>query len=461
MLTVRRISAASSQRRFRCAHASICRPSCCSSSSFVLVIAAVGGRLVGAVAAIVASLLVNWFFVEPYNTLTIAEPENVIALVVFVAVAVAVGSLVDTASRRSLEARARPPGGRSARRGRRPASPPIRSGSATGRAHLRSTFGLDGVRLDARIDSNGRIALAEAGDIHSPASATLTLSSGLKGGRDDESTLEVFGRALSADDQRLLRVLADQLAVAIDNQDLAGRPLRQRSGRHRRRADRAAAGGVARPAHAARVDQGDGLGPARPDRDVDRRSARRGSAHRRGGDRPAQPTRRQPARRQPAADRRAGRRTSNRPARRDRRGGAAQRERGRQCGPRRDPVRDIRWCCAIRRCSNAASPTSSATRCATVRATNRVRIEAAEVGGRDPPPRRRSWRRDRCQTAARWWRRSSDSATRRNGDGVGLGLSIAQGFVDAMNGVADPRRHTWRRAHRDHCIAQGCGRTIA
>ena len=71
----------------------------------MLGIAAIGGTIVGAVAAVVASLLVNWYFVPPHNTLTIAEVENVIALAVFVGVAVTVGSLVVTASRRSLEAR--------------------------------------------------------------------------------------------------------------------------------------------------------------------------------------------------------------------------------------------------------------------------------------------------------------------------------------------------------------------
>ena len=178
---------------------------------FVLVIAVVGGRLVGAVAAIVASLFLNWFFVEPYNTLTIAEAENVISLVVFITVAVGVGTLVDTVSRRSLEAK----------RARLEAEALARSTTSLAAdpepiprlvEHLRSTFDLDGVLL-TRADSNGRITLAEAGDIHSPASATLKLSSGLKGGREGESTLEVFGRSLSADDQRLLRVLADQLAA--------------------------------------------------------------------------------------------------------------------------------------------------------------------------------------------------------------------------------------------------------
>ena len=73
--------------------------------SLVLAIAAIGGKVVAAVAAIVASLLVNWFFVVPYNTLTIAEVENVVALVVFIGVAVTVGTLVDVASKRALEAR--------------------------------------------------------------------------------------------------------------------------------------------------------------------------------------------------------------------------------------------------------------------------------------------------------------------------------------------------------------------
>ncbi len=48
-------------------------------------------------------MLINWFLVQPYYTLTIAEPENIVSLVVFVAVAITVGSLVDTAARRAYE----------------------------------------------------------------------------------------------------------------------------------------------------------------------------------------------------------------------------------------------------------------------------------------------------------------------------------------------------------------------
>ena len=123
---------------------------------FVLVIAVVGGRLVGAVAAIVASLFLNWFFVEPYNTLTIAEAENVISLVVFITVAVGVGALVDTVSRRSLEAnRARLEAEALARSTTSLAADPEPIPRLV--EHLRSTFDLDGVLL-TRADSNGRVA---------------------------------------------------------------------------------------------------------------------------------------------------------------------------------------------------------------------------------------------------------------------------------------------------------------
>ena len=66
--------------------------------ALVVVVSALGGRLVAAVAAIVLLALVNWFLVPPHHTLTISEAENLVALVVFVAVAVTVGTLVDTPS---------------------------------------------------------------------------------------------------------------------------------------------------------------------------------------------------------------------------------------------------------------------------------------------------------------------------------------------------------------------------
>ena len=71
----------------------------------VLAIAAIGGWVVGIVAAAAASLVVNWFYVSPYGTFTIGRSENLVSLIVFIVVAVAVGALVDLATQRSLEAR--------------------------------------------------------------------------------------------------------------------------------------------------------------------------------------------------------------------------------------------------------------------------------------------------------------------------------------------------------------------
>jgi len=49
-------------------------------------------------------LLLNWYFTKPLHTFTIAEPRNLLALVLFVTVAVAVSSVVHLAARREADA---------------------------------------------------------------------------------------------------------------------------------------------------------------------------------------------------------------------------------------------------------------------------------------------------------------------------------------------------------------------
>src|SRR3954465_4658425 len=70
----------------------------------VVAVAVVGGFWPAVAAAVPASLLVNWFFTEPYHTFTIAEPDNLLALLLFVVVAVAVSSVVHVAARRAQQA---------------------------------------------------------------------------------------------------------------------------------------------------------------------------------------------------------------------------------------------------------------------------------------------------------------------------------------------------------------------
>jgi two-component system sensor histidine kinase KdpD len=70
----------------------------------VVAVTVVGGFWPAVVAAVSACLLLNWFFTEPVHTFTIAEPRNLLALVLFVTVAVAVSSVVHLAARRESDA---------------------------------------------------------------------------------------------------------------------------------------------------------------------------------------------------------------------------------------------------------------------------------------------------------------------------------------------------------------------
>ncbi len=69
-----------------------------------VLVALLGGFGPAIVGAVVSSLLVNWFFTPPLGTLTIAAPQNVIALVVFVVSASIVAALVHRNSLRAEQA---------------------------------------------------------------------------------------------------------------------------------------------------------------------------------------------------------------------------------------------------------------------------------------------------------------------------------------------------------------------
>ncbi|MBI9113681.1 sensor histidine kinase [Sanguibacter suaedae] len=73
--------------------------------TLVVVAALVGGLVPSLVCALLASSLLNFYFTEPVRRLTVADPEDALALVVFVLVALAVASVVDLAERRSVQAR--------------------------------------------------------------------------------------------------------------------------------------------------------------------------------------------------------------------------------------------------------------------------------------------------------------------------------------------------------------------
>ena len=70
----------------------------------VVAVAVVGGFWPAVVAAVLASLLLNWFFTPPVHTFTIEDPQNMLALLLFITVAVTVSSVVHLAARRAVQA---------------------------------------------------------------------------------------------------------------------------------------------------------------------------------------------------------------------------------------------------------------------------------------------------------------------------------------------------------------------
>ena len=70
----------------------------------VFVVALAGDWVAALIAAVAAVLLLNYYFTPPLHTLTIADRDHVVALVVFVAVAIITSSLVGAVTRRTRQA---------------------------------------------------------------------------------------------------------------------------------------------------------------------------------------------------------------------------------------------------------------------------------------------------------------------------------------------------------------------
>ena len=66
--------------------------------------ALLGGLLPALASAAVGSLLLNYFYTPPLHHWTIADPKNIVAIVIFVGVGISVASVVDLAARRTHQA---------------------------------------------------------------------------------------------------------------------------------------------------------------------------------------------------------------------------------------------------------------------------------------------------------------------------------------------------------------------
>ncbi|MFJ4541224.1 ATP-binding protein [Streptomyces tibetensis] len=179
--------------------------------------ALLGGLLPALASAAVGSLLLNYFYTPPLHRWTIADPKNIVAIVIFVAVGVAVASVVDLAARRTHQA------------ARLRAESEILSFLAgnvlrgeTGLEDLlervRETFGMESAALLERASDvepwtcAGRVGRGRP--VERPDQADVDMPVG------DHMALALTGRVLPAEDRRVLAAFAAQAAVVLDRRRL-------------------------------------------------------------------------------------------------------------------------------------------------------------------------------------------------------------------------------------------------
>ena len=170
----------------------------------VVGVSAVGGLWPALAAAVSGFLLVNWYFTPPLYTFTISDGENILALVVFLLVAAIVSGFVALAARRAAEAA----------RTRAEAEALSRlAGSAPVSAVLEGlvrVLALEGAAVLHRQETGWRVESA-SGDRapESPDAASSTID------LDDEHVLALAGHVRS-EDERVLEAFAKEIAASVE-----------------------------------------------------------------------------------------------------------------------------------------------------------------------------------------------------------------------------------------------------
>ncbi|MDV5149175.1 sensor histidine kinase KdpD [Streptomyces sp. SBC-4] len=186
--------------------------------TLVVAAALLGGLRPALASAAVGSLLLNWFFTPPIHELTIADPRNIVALVIFVGVAISVASVVDLAARRTHQA---------ARLRAEAETLSFLAGSVLrGETSLeallervRETFAMESVALLERTEEAepwNCVAVVGPRSVGRPEDADVDMPVG------DHLALALTGRVLPAEDRRVLGAFAAQAAVVLDRQRLVG-----------------------------------------------------------------------------------------------------------------------------------------------------------------------------------------------------------------------------------------------
>ncbi|MGW6939015.1 ATP-binding protein [Streptomyces xanthophaeus] len=184
--------------------------------TFTVAAALLGGLLPALASAAFGSLLLNYFFTPPLHEFTISDPKNIVAIAIFVGVAVSVASVVDLAARRTHQA------------ARLRAESEILSFLAGSvlrgedsldalLERLRETFAMQSVALlerSSEVDPWTTASAVGTGPVSRPENADVDMPIG------DNMALALTGRVLPAEDRRVLGAFAAQAAVVLDRQRL-------------------------------------------------------------------------------------------------------------------------------------------------------------------------------------------------------------------------------------------------
>ncbi|WHU47532.1 sensor histidine kinase KdpD [Gordonia sp. L191] len=181
----------------------------------VLAISMLGGVAPAALSAVVSGVLLNYFFTAPRFTLTINEPDNLITILVMLVIAIAVAALVDSATVRRVQAQ------RAAREAELLA---VFSDAVLGGAdvaglleRVRETYDQRAVSVvRRRADGTVEVSAAVGEDPPQRDSEADTVLPA----RGDEYELLLCGASPEAQDRRVLTAVATQAAAALERADL-------------------------------------------------------------------------------------------------------------------------------------------------------------------------------------------------------------------------------------------------
>lgn len=175
----------------------------------VVVVALVGGIWPALFAAVLSGVTLDFFFVEPYDSITVGRPLHLLTLILYVVIALLVSYVVDQAARRSRSA------------ARALAESELLAAVAGGvirgqdalHALLSRTQDAFRLRSVSVVDTDG--AVVDSVGTPRRGEETTVVAAG------EKARLEMTGPPLAASERRLLTVIAAQVETALEHKALS------------------------------------------------------------------------------------------------------------------------------------------------------------------------------------------------------------------------------------------------